>query len=78
MLLVMYDVCLSEDFVSVQLCGIGAVLNFMPQILKQSRVDTLLVQSGIKAESASLLASAVTCLLMLPFIVLAIFLMDRA
>lgn len=61
-----------------QLCGIGAVLNFTPQILEQSGVDTLLVQAGIKAESASLLASAVTCLPMLPFIMLAMFLMDRA
>ena len=78
MLLVMYDVCLSEDFVLVQLCGISAVLNFTPQILKQSGVDTLLVQAGIKAESASLLASAVTCLPMLPFIVLAMVLMDHA
>ena len=78
MLLVMYDVCLSEDFVLVQLCGISVVLNFMPQILKQSGVDTLLVQAAIKAESASLLASAVTCLPMFPFIVLAMFLMDRA
>ena len=51
MILVMYDVCLSEEFVSVQLCGISAVLNFMPQILKQSRVDTLLVQAGIKENS---------------------------
>ena len=78
MLLVMYDVCLSEDFVSVQLYGIGAVLNFMPQIFKQSGVDTLLVQAGIKAESASLLASVVTCLPIFPFIVLAMFLMDGA
>ena len=51
MLLVMYDVCLSEDIVSVQLCSISAVLNFTPQILKQSGVDTLLVQAGIKANS---------------------------
>ena len=78
MLLVMYDVCLSEDFVSVHLCGIGVVLNFTPQILEQSRVDTMLVQAGIKAESASLLASVVTYLPMFPFIVLAMFLMDNA
>ena len=78
MLLVMYDVCLSEDFVSVQLYGIGAVLNFTPQILKQYGVDTLLFQAGIKAESASLLESVITCLPMFPFIVLEMFLMDRA
>ena len=62
----------------MQLCGIGEVLYFTPQILKQSGVDTLLVQEGIKADSASLLESAVTCLPMFPFIVLAMFLMDRA
>ena len=78
MLLVMYDVFLSEDIVSVQLCSINGVLNFTPQILKQSRVDTLLVQAGIKAEFASLLASVVTYLPMFPFIVLGMFLMDRA
>ena len=76
MLLVMYDVCLSEEFVLVQRRGISAALNFTPQILKQSRVDTLLVQAGIKAKSASLMATVVTCLPMLPFIVLAMFLMD--
>lgn len=59
-----------------QLCGISAVLNSTPQILEQSGVDTLLVQQGIKAESASLTASTVTCLPMFPFIMLVMFLMD--
>ena len=58
--------------------GIGAVLYFTPQILKQFGVDTLLAQEGIKEDSASLLESAVTCLPMLPSIVLAMFLMDHA
>ena len=62
----------------MHLCGIGAVLYFMPQILKQYGVDTLLVQEGIKADSASFLASAVTYLPMFPFIVLVMFLMDHA
>lgn len=59
-----------------QLCGISEVLNSTPQILEQSGVDTLLVQQGIKAESASLTASTVTCLPMFPFIMLVMFLMD--
>ena len=59
-------------------CGIGAVLYFMPQILKQSGVDALLVQEEIKENLSSLFASVVTCLPMFPFIVLAMFLMDRA
>ena len=62
----------------MQLCGIGEVLYFTRQILKQYGVDTLLVQDGIKVDLASLLESAVTCLPMFPFIMLAMFLMDHA
>ena len=61
----------------MQIYGIGEVLYFTPQILKQSGVDTFLVQEILKVDSASLLESAVTCLPMLPSIVLAMFLMDR-
>lgn len=44
----------------------------------QSGAGDLLANIGIDGESASILASGVTCLLMLPCIVLAMWLMDRA
>jgi hypothetical protein len=44
----------------------------------QSGAGDLLANIGIDGESASILASGVTCLLMLPCIVLAMGLMDRA
>lgn len=62
----------------MQFSGINAVLYFTPQILMQSGAGDLLANIGIDGESASILASGVTCLLMLPCIVLAMWLMDRA
>ena len=70
----------SLDFISlrVQLSGINAVLYFTPQILMQSGAGDLLASIGINGESASILASGVTCLLMLPCILMAMWLMDKS
>eukprot|EP00250_Pteridium_aquilinum_P010960 c19748_g2_i1 orf=614-2950(-) len=59
-----------------QFGGINAVLNFTPEILKESGADVLLSQMGIGSDSASILASAATQLVSLPFIVIAMRLMD--
>ncbi|KAH7287702.1 hypothetical protein KP509_32G070000 [Ceratopteris richardii] len=59
-----------------QFGGINAVLNFTPKILQESGADVLLSQMGIGSDSASILASAVTQLVALPFIVVAMRLMD--
>ncbi|KAJ7539906.1 hypothetical protein O6H91_11G114500 [Diphasiastrum complanatum] len=61
-----------------QFSGINAVLYFVPQILQQSGAQILLADMGVGANSASILASGVTCLLMLPCIILAMRLMDQA
>uniref|UniRef100_A0A0C9S8L9 TSA: Wollemia nobilis Ref_Wollemi_Transcript_10877_2666 transcribed RNA sequence n=1 Tax=Wollemia nobilis TaxID=56998 RepID=A0A0C9S8L9_9CONI len=61
-----------------QFCGISAVLFFTPQILEQAGVENLLVELGIKAESAALLASSLTSLPMLIFVVWGMVLMDQA
>jgi MFS family permease len=61
-----------------QLSGINAVLYFTPQILMQSGAGDLLANVGIDGESASILASGVTCFLMLPCILMAMWLMDRS
>ncbi|XP_024361211.1 monosaccharide-sensing protein 2 isoform X2 [Physcomitrium patens] len=61
-----------------QLCGINVVLHFIPQILMQSGAGELLESIGIEEESASILASGVTCLLMLPCILMAIWLIDKS
>ncbi|KAL2621063.1 hypothetical protein R1flu_001268 [Riccia fluitans] len=60
-----------------QFGGINAVLYFTPQILKVSGADAMAASVGIDADSASILASALTCLLMLPCIFLAMWLMDK-
>ncbi|EFJ12833.1 hypothetical protein SELMODRAFT_182142 [Selaginella moellendorffii] len=59
-----------------QFSGINAVLYFVPQILQQSGADELLARLGLGSASASILASGVTCLIMLPCIGLAMRLMD--
>ncbi|KAF3791256.1 Monosaccharide-sensing protein 2 [Nymphaea thermarum] len=59
-----------------QLAGINGVLYYTPQILDQAGVEVLLENLGLGSDSASLLISAVTSLLMLPCIAVAMKLMD--
>ncbi|KAL0430728.1 UNVERIFIED_CONTAM: Monosaccharide-sensing protein 2 [Sesamum radiatum] len=58
--------------------GINGVLYYTPQILEQAGVGVLLSNLGIGSDSASLLISALTTLLMLPSIGVAMRLMDIA
>ncbi|XP_057542417.1 monosaccharide-sensing protein 2-like [Amaranthus tricolor] len=59
-----------------QFSGINGVLYYTPQILQQAGVDVLLSNMGIGSDSASLLISGLTTLLMLPSIGIAMRLMD--
>ncbi|XP_002520608.2 monosaccharide-sensing protein 2 [Ricinus communis] len=59
-----------------QFSGINGVLYYTPQILEQAGVGVLLSNLGISSASASLLISAITTLLMLPCIAVAMRLMD--
>lgn len=59
-----------------QFSGINGVLYYTPQILEQAGVEVLLSNMGISSASASLLISAITTLLMLPSIAIAMRLMD--
>ncbi|THG18059.1 hypothetical protein TEA_019453 [Camellia sinensis var. sinensis] len=59
-----------------QFSGINGVLNYTPQILEQAGVGVLLSNMGISSTSASLLISAITTLLMLPCIAVAMRLVD--
>lgn len=59
-----------------QFAGINGVLYYTPQILEKAGVGDLLSNMGIGASSASLLISALTTLLMLPSIAVAMRLMD--
>ncbi|CBI21577.3 unnamed protein product, partial [Vitis vinifera] len=59
-----------------QFSGINGVLYYTPQILEQAGVGVLLSNMGIGSESASLLISGLTTLLMLPSIGFAMRLMD--
>ncbi|CAL9757920.1 unnamed protein product [Musa acuminata subsp. burmannicoides] len=59
-----------------QFAGINGVLYYTPQILEQAGVEVLLANIGIGAASASILISALTTLLMLPSIGVAMRLMD--
>ncbi|WOL07241.1 hypothetical protein Cni_G15980 [Canna indica] len=61
-----------------QFAGINGVLYYTPQILQQAGVEVLLSNLGISGASASILISALTTLLMLPSIGLAMRLMDLA
>ncbi|KNA14736.1 hypothetical protein SOVF_104880 [Spinacia oleracea] len=59
-----------------QFSGINGVLYYTPQILEQAGVGHLLSHMGIGASSAALLISALTTLLMLPAIAVAMRVMD--
>ncbi|KAJ8767028.1 hypothetical protein K2173_012539 [Erythroxylum novogranatense] len=59
-----------------QFSGINGVLYYTPQILEKAGVGVLLSNMGISSASASLLISAITTLLMLPSIAVAMRLMD--
>lgn len=59
-----------------QFAGINGVLYYTPQILEQAGVEVLLANIGISSDSASILISALTTLLMLPCIGVAMRLMD--
>ncbi|KAL3525152.1 hypothetical protein ACH5RR_013524 [Cinchona calisaya] len=61
-----------------QFSGINGVLYYTPQILEQAGVGVLLSNIGIGSDSASLLISGLTTLLMLPSIGVAMRLMDIA
>lgn len=60
----------------VQFSGINGVLYYTPQILDEAGVGVLLADVGLSSVSSSLLISALTTLLMLPCIGLAMRLMD--
>ncbi|KAH7416547.1 hypothetical protein KP509_14G096100 [Ceratopteris richardii] len=58
--------------------GINAVLSFTPKILQESGAEVLLSQIGIGSDSASILASTITSLVSIPFIIMSMRLMDVA
>lgn len=60
----------------MQFAGINGVLYYTPQILEQAGVEVLLANMGISSDSSSILISALTTLLMLPSIGIAMRLMD--
>ncbi|CAM0870167.1 unnamed protein product [Alopecurus aequalis] len=60
-----------------QFAGINGILYYTPQILDQAGVGVLLSKIGIDPSSVSILMSAITTLLMLPFICIAMGLIDR-
>ena len=60
----------------MQFSGINGVLYYTLQILDQAGVGVLLSNLGLSSSSASLLISAMTTLLMLPAIAVAMRLMD--
>ncbi|KAM1810006.1 hypothetical protein ACFX12_026821 [Malus domestica] len=61
-----------------QFSGINGVLYYTPQILEQARVAILLSDLGLSSTSSSILISALTTLLMLPSIGIAMRLMDTS
>lgn len=63
---------------SLQFSGINGVMYYTPQILDQAGVGVLLSSLGIGSESASFLISALTTLLMLPSIAVAMRFVDVA
>ena len=62
----------------MQFAGINGVLYYTPQILEQAGVGVLLSNIGLSSSSASILISALTTLLMLPSIGIAMRLMDMS
>jgi hypothetical protein len=62
----------------MQFAGINGVLYYTPQILEQAGVSVLLSNIGLSSASASILISALTTLLMLPSIGIAMRLMDMS
>lgn len=60
----------------MQFSGINGVLYYTPQILEQAGVGYLLSNLGLGSTSSSFLISALTTLLMLPCIAVAMRLMD--
>lgn len=69
---------LSHVLFLFQFSGINGVLYYTPQILEQAGVGVLLSNLGLGSSSASLLISALTTLLMLPSIAIAMRLMDSS
>lgn len=65
-----------DTYKILQFAGINGVLYYTPQILEQAGVEVLLANLGISSASASILISALTTLLMLPSIGVAMRLMD--
>uniref|UniRef100_A0A0D6QUX5 Major facilitator superfamily (MFS) profile domain-containing protein n=1 Tax=Araucaria cunninghamii TaxID=56994 RepID=A0A0D6QUX5_ARACU len=61
-----------------QFAGINGVLYYTPQIVTKAGVTVILENIGISSDSASLLISAFTTFLMLPCILVAMWLMDKA
>ncbi|XP_027165790.1 monosaccharide-sensing protein 2-like [Coffea eugenioides] len=59
-----------------QFAGINGVMYYTPQILEQAGVGVLLSDMGISSTSASLLISAMTTFLMLPFVAISMRLID--
>ncbi|XP_074581331.1 monosaccharide-sensing protein 2-like [Curcuma longa] len=59
-----------------QFAGINGILYYTPQILEQAGVEVILSNIGISSDSSSILFSALTTLLMLPSIGIAMRLMD--
>ncbi|KAF9621259.1 hypothetical protein IFM89_018476 [Coptis chinensis] len=59
-----------------QFSSINGVLYYTPQIFEQAGVEVILSNMGINSDSASLLISVVTTLLMLPCIAVAMRFMD--
>lgn len=62
----------------MQFSGINGVMYYTPQILEQAGVEVLLSSLGIGSESSSFLISALTTLLMLPSIAVAMRFVDVA
>ncbi|KAH9308691.1 hypothetical protein KI387_036602, partial [Taxus chinensis] len=58
--------------------GINGVLYYTPQILEKAGAYVIFTNIGISDDSSSLLISAITTLLMLPCILVAMRLMDTA
>lgn len=60
----------------LQFAGISGILYYTPQILKEAGVEVLLSNLGVGSDSSSILISATSSLLTLPFIAVAMRLVD--